>query len=186
MTLRLSGGRKLLSPPGQTARPTTSRVRLAAMNLLAHDIPGCGWLDLCCGSGLMACEALQRGAQRVVAIEQDRQVARIAKANLETVAQGLGHGPKQQVVQAEVLSWLGKGKAAEGCQFQLIYADPPYQAELYGQIGSAVLKGEWLSPGGLMVWECSSRALPAVPEGWLLEDQRSYGTTSLMLLKRAN
>ena len=68
MSLRLSGGRRLQSPPGNTVRPTSSRVRLAVMNLLAAELPGCRWLDLCCGSGVMACEALQRGAREVVAV----------------------------------------------------------------------------------------------------------------------
>ena len=70
MSLRLSGGRRLQSPPGSAARPTAARVRLAVMNLLAAEIPGCRWLDLCSGSGVMACEALRRGASEVVAVEQ--------------------------------------------------------------------------------------------------------------------
>ncbi|MFS6825881.1 RsmD family RNA methyltransferase [Cyanobium sp. ATX-6F1] len=47
--------------PGEIARPTTARVRLAVMNLLAPDLAGARWLDLFCGSGVMGCEALQRG-----------------------------------------------------------------------------------------------------------------------------
>ena len=88
MTLRLSGGRRLQSPPGSTARPTAALVRLAVMNLLAARVPGSRWLDLCCGSGVMACEALQRGAAEVVAVERDRRIAAVARANLELVRQG--------------------------------------------------------------------------------------------------
>ena len=89
MSLRISGGRRLQSPPGTVARPTAARVRLAVMNLLADRLAGCHWLDLCCGSGVMGCEALQRGAALVVAVEQDRRVAAVARANLEAVARGL-------------------------------------------------------------------------------------------------
>ena len=46
MSLRLSGGRKLQSPPGSTARPTPARVRQAVMNMLNADLSGCSWLDL--------------------------------------------------------------------------------------------------------------------------------------------
>ncbi|MFM7362202.1 MAG: RsmD family RNA methyltransferase, partial [Cyanobium sp.] len=56
MSLRLSGGRRLQSPPGSLARPTSSRVRLAVINLLGARLAGCRWLDLCSGSGAMACE----------------------------------------------------------------------------------------------------------------------------------
>ena len=116
MTLRLSGGRRLQSPPGETARPTAARVRQAVMNLLAADLPGSHWLDLCCGSGVMACEALQRGAVRVVAIERDRRVAAVARANLEAVAgslRGTGAAPELRVIQADALRWLARSAPGE-------------------------------------------------------------------------
>ena len=107
MTLRLSGGRRLQSSPGDTARPTAARVRQAVLNLLAAELPGCRWLDLCCGSGVMACEALQRGAAEVVAIERDRRVASVARANLEAVAAGMGTpAPRVRVIQADARRWL--------------------------------------------------------------------------------
>ncbi|MBM5794489.1 MAG: 16S rRNA (guanine(966)-N(2))-methyltransferase RsmD, partial [Cyanobacteria bacterium K_DeepCast_0m_m1_088] len=83
MSLRLSGGRLLQSPPGSSARPTPSRVRLAVMNMLAADLPGCRWLDLFSGSGVMGCEALQRGAAAVVAVDQQRAMASTSRINLE-------------------------------------------------------------------------------------------------------
>ena len=116
MSLRLSGGRRLLSPAGATARPTTARVRQAVMNLLAADLPGSHWLDLCCGSGVMACEALQRGADLVVAIERDRRTAAVARRNLEAVAASLrrpGPPPELRVIQADALRWLARSPAAE-------------------------------------------------------------------------
>ena len=190
MTLRISGGRKLLSPPGEIARPTASRVRLAVMNLLALELPGCRWLDLCCGSGVMACEAIQRGADTVVAIEQDRRIAAIAKANLEAVAQGSPSQSHFWVHCSDVKRWLAKGaggsadSAREGDgAFDLIYADPPYAAGIYGAIATGVTRGGWLKPNGLMVWEYATTKQPNLPEGWQLADQRRYGSTSLMVLK---
>ena len=181
MTLRISGGRKLLSPPGEIARPTASRVRLAVMNLLAPDLPGCRWLDLCCGSGVMACEAIQRGADAVVAIEQDRRIAAIAKANLEAVAQGSPGESHFWVHCSDVKRWLARG-AGDGA-FDLIYADPPYAAGLYGAIAAGVSRGGWLKPNGVMVWECATTKPPNLPTGWQLADQRRYGSTSVMIMK---
>jgi 16S rRNA (guanine(966)-N(2))-methyltransferase RsmD len=190
MSLRLSGGRRLQSPPGNTARPTSSRVRLAVMNLLAPELARCAWLDLCSGSGVMACEALQRGARRVVAVEQDRRIAAVARANLDAVGQGLDQGlaraaeasPHWEVHCREVSRWLAQ-PGSEG--FDLIYADPPYAAGLYATIAAGVAAGPWLKPGGTLVWECASSAVPPTPEGWQLRDERRYGSTSLMLLQRA-
>ena len=191
MSLRLSGGRKLQSPSGQTARPTPAKVRLALMNILAAELPGCRWLDLCSGSGAMACEALQRGAAAVVAVEQDRRHAAVVRANLEAVRGGLAAQPAEvkvkvevEVHTSEVGHWLRRPGPAG---FDLIYADPPYAADLYAVIAGGVARGPWLKPTGTLVLECSSAAIPAIaslPGGWQLRDQRRYGTTSLLLLQQ--
>ena len=89
MSLRLSGGRRLQSPPGNIARPTPSRVRLAVMNMLAAELPGSRWLDLFCGSGVMGCEALQRGAAAVVAVDQQRAMTSTSRTNLELTDAGI-------------------------------------------------------------------------------------------------
>jgi 16S rRNA (guanine(966)-N(2))-methyltransferase RsmD len=162
------------------ARPTAARVRLAVMNLLAPRLRGCRWLDLCCGSGVMACEALQRGAAVAVAVEQDRRVAAVALANLELVAASLPPPAAVTVHRREVLQWLGSEKPSP---FNLIYCDPPYRSGLHGAVAEAVMRGGWLAPKGVLVWECGSDALPSVPPGWLVRDQRRYGGTTLMLLE---
>ena len=180
MSLRLSGGRRLQSPPGAVARPTASRVRLAVMNLLAPRLGGCRWLDLCCGSGVMACEALQRGAAAAVAVERDRRVAAVALANLELVAASLAPPAAVTVHRREVLQWLSSERPSS---FDLIYCDPPYRAGLHGAVAEAVMREGWLAPEGVLVWECASDALPSVPPGWRVRDQRRYGGTTLMLLQ---
>ncbi|MCS5704635.1 16S rRNA (guanine(966)-N(2))-methyltransferase RsmD [Synechococcus sp. FGCU-3] len=184
MSLRLSGGRKLQSPPGLTARPTPARVRQAVMNMLAAELPGSRWLDLCSGSGVMACEALQRGAKRVVAVEHDRRHAAVAQANLQAVAHGLGDR-QVQVRQADVRRWLQVGCKASGEEpFDLIYADPPYASGLYRALADAVLQGHWLVPGGQLLLECSSNGVPEIDGPWDLIDQRRYGTTTVMRLEQ--
>ena len=182
MSLLVSGGRRLQSPPGSTARPTAARVRLAVMNLLAAEVPGSRWLDLCCGSGVMACEALLRGASEVVAVERDRRIAAVARSNLAATLGGRT-AQRVEVVQADVLRWLASGHSkAPPSSFDLIYADPPYAAGLHGAIAAAVRSGRWLAPGGTLVWECASDGIPPDPPGWQRRDCRRYGGTTLLLL----
>ena len=189
MSLRLSGGRRLQSPPGNTARPTPSRVRLAVMNMLAAELPGSRWLDLFCGSGVMGCEALQRGAAAVVAVDQQRAMANTSRANLELTASGLNPTPQLQVECKEVVRWLEAGRPAALPPFDLIYADPPYAAGLYGSVATAVHQGEWLNSHGLLLMECSSTALPTNSdgafEGWELLKNKSYGSSSVLMLTAA-
>jgi 16S rRNA G966 N2-methylase RsmD len=174
------------------------------MNMLAPELPGCSWLDLCCGSGAMACEALQRGAARVVAVDQDRRHAAVARANLEAVAAGLlnsrGQPPAVDVHQCEALLWLRNNRPAangnyianansvdlttERNSFDLIYADPPYAAGLYESLAAAVHQGDWLRAEGQLLLECGSSLVPPVPGNWELVDQRRYGSTTLLRLKK--
>ena len=161
------------------------------MNRLAPRLAGAAWLDLCCGSGVMACEALQRGATRVVAVERDRRVAAVAQANLAAVASGLGQDPAGcqasfTVHGREVLAWLGHKTASRQEGFDLIYADPPYRAGLYEPIASAVAAGNWLRPDGMLLLECASDAVPQAPATWQAVDCRRYGGTSVLLLRPAS
>lgn len=191
MALRLSGGRKLQSPPGDTARPTPSRVRLAVMNMLSAELPGARWLDLCCGSGVMGCEALQRGAVEVVAVDQDRRMATTARRNLEMVAEAQTPAAAVQVAIQEVLRWLQQGPSAgtgdvEPRSFDLIYADPPYAAGLYGAIAKAVAEWGWLKTDGLLLLECSSGEVPEQPPGWRLIKERRYGGSTVLMLRQSS
>ncbi|MFM8673815.1 MAG: 16S rRNA (guanine(966)-N(2))-methyltransferase RsmD [Vulcanococcus sp.] len=196
MSLRLSGGRKLQSPPGSTARPTPSRVRQAVMNMLSAELPGCSWLDLCCGSGLMACEAIQRGARRIVAVDQDRRMAATARSNLSLVAGSQTPPAEVLVVQQDVLRWLEKAAPEaddvdavrphrDGRCFDVIYADPPYASGLYARICEGVAAGRWLNPGGQLMLECASTAVPSIPAEWVVERERRYGTSTVLVLMPA-
>lgn len=191
MSLRVSGGRRLRSPKGDLARPTSARVRLAVINLLAPRLAGARWLDLCCGSGAMACEALQHGVSQVVAVERDRRIATVAKANLEAVRAGVANRnpertPDVQLVTDEVLRWLARPRSDRFDLFDLIYLDPPYRAGLYEPVAEQVARRGLLATGGLMVWECARAALPAISGCWQLVDRRDYGGTTLLLLQQAN
>ena len=188
MALRLSGGRRLRSPRGEVARPTTGRVRAAVMNMLAGELRGCRWLDLCGGSGVMACEALQRGAQEVVVVEKDRRVAAVARDNLALAAAGLSHAggaaPTVEVLEQEALRFLGQGAAASGVGcFDLIYADPPWAAQLHRPLAEAEMAGGWLAPGGTLVWECPRGMAEQPPAGWRERRRRVYGCSEVVLLE---
>ncbi len=185
MSLRLSGGRRLRSPLGTGTRPTASRVRLAVMNLLAPRLAGARWLDLCSGSGVMACEALQRGVAAVLAVERQRGVADLARANLEAVRAGLAsdhQAAEVEVLAEEVLRMLHRGRGDRG-QFDLAYADPPYAAGLYGPLAEALRHG-WLAPDGLLILEHASASPLEVPSGWRERDRRRYGSCGLLLLEQ--
>ena len=180
--LRLTGGRKLRSPRGEGTRPTTARVREAVMNILAAQLRGAHWLDLCSGSGVMGCEALQRGVQRVVAVESQGAAAAICRSNLEATASAQPTGPQVTVVQRDLVRWLQQGRPAHDPGFDLVYFDPPYASGLYSAALDALEQGLWLRPEALVLCEHADKQKPATPEGWRVMDQRRYGTSGVLFL----
>ncbi len=187
--LRISGGRKLLSPVGVGTRPTTGRVREAVMNLIAGRLRGAIWLDLCSGSGAVSCEAMQRGAKYVVAVEKNVKVAKICKSNLLATQSGLNPRPEVECICGEVLKWLSRNPqqnlAVETKQkffFDFVYIDPPYGSDLYFPVLRSLLKGYWINRDSVVLCEYSSDLDMEIPSPWVLVDRRQYGDSSLLLV----
>src|SRR5687768_6197073 len=82
--LRIIGGRhrgrRLRFPVGVEIRPTPDRVRETLFNWLQPRIDSARVLDMFAGSGALGLEALSRGAQQVVFVEQDRRAAQAIEA----------------------------------------------------------------------------------------------------------
>ena len=186
--LRLSGGRKLHSPKGVGTRPTTAKVREAVMNILGQKIQGCNWLDLCSGSGVMSCEALQRGARRVLAVEKDKQTARICQTNICSIATALGEESFVEVICQEVISLLRKGcqhsqvAREQRPKFDIVYFDPPYESKIHSIVFEKLLEGNWLKQDSLVICEHSSSCNLDAPDKWTRKGERIYGRTALLLI----
>ena len=178
--LRLTTGRKLISPPNLTARPTTSRVREALMNILSPQLRGSRWLDLCCGSGVMGCEVIERGAVSITAIDQDSRCAKTAKQNLENVSNSIKENIHINVIRRNIINWLRDKNRSEPYDF--IYFDPPYESNLYQDALILLANPRWLSPGGLLICEHRSSNSVTIQQPWTQQGRRNYGSSSLLML----
>jgi 16S rRNA (guanine966-N2)-methyltransferase len=115
------GGRRLVAPRGWTVRPTSDRVREAIFSALGDAVDGALVLDLFCGTGALAIEALSRGAASAVLVDRD---TRPALGNIER----LGLGERAKPVRSDVERWLAGGPLApEAPRFDLIFVDAPYR-----------------------------------------------------------
>lgn len=117
-------GRKLLSPEGTAARPTSDRAREALFSSLESeygDLRGIRFLDLFAGSGAVSAEALSRGAKSVVAVESDRNALAIARVNIEMAA-ALSDAEEVAVVDSDVNDYALRTSNP----FDVIFLDPPY------------------------------------------------------------
>jgi len=111
------GGRTLKSPPGRSreVRPTSDRARETLFALLP-DLSGMRVLDLFCGTGALAIEAISRGADSAVLVDTKPALAR---RNLEE----LGIAKRCLVVRSDAARYLRQSRE----RFGLILCDPPYR-----------------------------------------------------------
>ena len=75
-------GAKLKTLEGLATRPTSDRVKEAIFNIIQFDIEGRRVLDLFGGSGQLAIEALSRGADYAVLVDQSAEAVKVIKDNL--------------------------------------------------------------------------------------------------------
>ena len=190
--MKLLSGKRIESPLSQKTRPTSSKVREALINILGNKLRGASWLDLCSGSGAMACEALQKGVKRVLAIEKQRETAKICKKNLIDVSNTMDQSIHIEVICNELISFLKKGpknqkiQFVKDCQnpetFDFVFLDPPYESEVYEITQELLLSKEWIKESTTLICECSSKSMPRIHNGWKLNKEKFYGSTSLIFL----
>jgi 16S rRNA (guanine966-N2)-methyltransferase len=170
------GGRRLVAPRGAArTRPTSDRVREATFSILG-DLTGARVLDLFAGTGALGIEALSRGAERSVFVEQERLALRALRLNLSSLRLG---PPLAELRAGDALAALALARE-RGEAYDLTFVDPPYgAARELGEPLSASLPAV-LSPGARVVAE-SDRRRPLRLTGLTPLTQRRYGDTLIAI-----
>jgi 16S rRNA (guanine966-N2)-methyltransferase len=117
-----AGGRILKVPKGLDVRPTPDLVKQALFNSLGERIINARVLELFGGSGALSLESLSRGAAHALCVELSSKHARHIQQNIEATDVEPGRFELRVDDALKSLNHL----AAEGRQFDLIMADPPY------------------------------------------------------------
>ena len=164
-------GQRLVAPRGWKVRPTSDRVREAIFSALG-DIEGKRVLDLYCGTGALAIEALSRGAVSAVLVDRD---TRPALGNVER----LGLGGRAELIRSEVGRWLsGFGEGPGADPFDLVFVDAPYKlADRVGQELNTHLP-RLLAEGGRAIVESGARRPLRIDSLESLR-QRRYGAADV-------
>ncbi len=113
-------GRKLAAPKGEATRPTADRTRETLFNMLASRIGSFRDLsvaDLFAGSGALGLEALSRGAEFCLFVEQDDAALKVIRENVQAL-----EARSRCNIQAGSVMNLGPAKVPH----DLILLDPPY------------------------------------------------------------
>jgi 16S rRNA (guanine966-N2)-methyltransferase len=162
------GGRRIRAPKGTKVRPTTERVREAVFSILG-DLSGARVLDLFCGTGALAIEALSRGAAEATLVDTHPAGAR---KNLEA----LELAGRAKTVRSDAARFL---RRAEPSSYDLVLCDPPYRLadRLAAELGPLV-RGVLAKSGRAMIE--SSPDNPLQIELPLLTE-RAYGDTLIRI-----
>ena len=173
----LAGGVRLVSPKSGV-RPTMDRVKAAIFSSLGELVIGARVLDLFAGTGALGIEALSRGAESALFIEEDRQSIVAIEKNLAKARL------KGRVRQQDVFGFL---KSASGEKFRIIFADPPYEKMKSGERFTEKLLSDQnlptlLESNGIFVLE--KRPSENVPSTklWQIDRQKAYGATEVLFL----
>lgn len=176
-------GKILSAPTGDTTRPTSDRARQAIFNILEHaewsrPLAEARILDLFSGSGALGFEALSRGAAFCLFVETDDQARGAIRENID--AMGLfGHTR----IHRRDATDLGPRPASTGGAFDLVFLDPPYRKGLGEKAMIEMIKGNWLTPGAIAMFERASDEVDPVVEGWALLDSRDYGAARVLFYR---
>jgi 16S rRNA (guanine966-N2)-methyltransferase len=173
-------GRTLKGPQTQTIRPTSDRLRESIFNVLHHSYDdicsGARVIDLCAGTGALAIEALSRGAQFALLVDEGSEARSLIRANVEA----LGLGGQTRLFRRDATK-LGQAPAGE--PFTLAFLDPPYERGLAPLILDALHQGQWLAPHALCVIEESTDAKIIMPPAFEVIETRIYGDTQCVFAR---
>ena len=135
-------GRTVMPPAGFRARPTTDFAKEGLFNVLdnAYDLSAVRVLDLFSGTGSISYEFASRGAQEIYAVEMNPLHASFIKRSAASFRISGMH-----VVRHNVFDFLNICRL----DFDIVFADPPYEIEGLDTIPDRVFNAPCV-PGGLL------------------------------------
>jgi 16S rRNA (guanine966-N2)-methyltransferase len=138
--------RRIIAPKGLPARPTTDYAKEGLFNFIGNEfnIEENDVLDLFSGIGGITFEFASRGANKIISIDQNSGCINfIKKTTME-----LGFN-QIRVLKSDVYRFLKKCDT----QFNIIFADPPYDLKNINQIPELVFEKNLLKENGLLILE---------------------------------
>ena len=161
-------GRKLFGPKTNAVRPTPDRVREALFNILG-ELEDTKVLDLFCGTGAVAIEALSRGATKVTLVDRNISVARKNLTSIGLLKKATLHKTdfRQALLRLED-------------KYDFIFVDPPYDMVLDAVSDILKFASTHLKPEGTLIFEHPKRTeLSEEAHAMQCTQTRLYGDTAL-------
>jgi len=196
-------GRKLVNCEHlKSLRPTTDRNREALFNILQSPnllskinpcniiqsrsiLENCVFMDICCGTGAVGLEAISRGAQKVIFIENNYRHLEILQKNIQLLS-NYTTSNQFEVINQDASRISGYLESVD-----IIFIDPPYEQD-YQRIIDNLIDKNYLVSGKnqlskesrnhhktLLIIEfnenCVKKYQDYLQQKFITIDQRKYG-----------
>lgn len=169
-------GRRFDPPKSFKARPTTDFAKENLFNVLNNSID---WeettaLDLFGGTGGISFELVSRGCPRVTCVEKNfNHTSFIEKTKADLKIQS-----EMILLKMDVFGYLEHCKE----QFDLIFADPPYDLKNFTDVPRLVFEKDLIKPQGIFILEHSKDY--DFSDQPLFETKRVYGSVNFSIFSK--
>jgi 16S rRNA (guanine(966)-N(2))-methyltransferase RsmD len=138
--------RRINPPKTLPVRPTTDIAKEALFNIIENrcDMNFENALDLFAGTGNISYELASRGAKKITAVDQNFRCVDFISKTIKDM-----NISQIQPIRADVFSFLKKTTQ----QYDLVFADPPYELPQLNLIPNLVFEQNVLSKGGWLIVE---------------------------------
>lgn len=134
---------------GSNTRPTTDRIKETLFNMLQPQIADCYFLDLFSGSGQIGLEAVSRGADYAVFVENNKKAVSCIQDNI-TFTKFTG---QCRLIPTDVTAAL---RSMEGkYHFDIVFMDPPYNQEYEKDVLQYLKKSSLIDEDTTIIVEAS-------------------------------
>lgn len=141
-------GKRITAPNNLLVRPTTDRAKEALFSILnnRYYFDSKNVLDLFSGTGNIAFEFSSRGAEHITAVDSNNNCINFIEKTSSDLELNITS------VKSDCIKYL------ENCknQFNIIFADPPYNFEKYKQIKEIIFKRNLVKKNGCLIIEHDS------------------------------
>jgi len=142
-------GRRLRSPKNPAVRPTTAKVKLSFFDIMQNEIREKIFLDGFAGSGNIGIEAISRGAEYVIFIDELAESIKLLKHNIEKI--GI-LSDFYRIIKGDFNRTIIH-LSNNNFKFDIIFLDPPYKLLEYANPLKVIFKRNVLKEDGMIVLE---------------------------------
>ena len=172
-------GIKLDTVAGDAVRPTTEMAKEGIFSAIQFDLDSRRVLDLFAGSGQLGLEALSRGAESAVFVDESQASIDMVKKN----AQKAKLFSQCRIVRMDFTDFLKKSTDT----FHFIFVDPPYGKKLIPEVVKKIMKYGVLHEDGIIICEGEDSEIElegAEEYGIEIKKKYKYGKTFVHMIGR--